>query len=301
MTTGTPRIALETTLLLHGVPREAAMPLAAALRGIVRENGAEAALVGVIRGEPTVGVSDEQLQGMLDEVAAAGADGVGVPKLNTSNIGVAMHRGLTGATTVSTTMEIAAARGVMTFATGGLGGVHKGYGVTLDISADLAAFTRFPVAVVTAGVKSILDVAATREALEALGVPVIGFRTDWFPAFYLRKTDPLIAVDARFDDAAELGRFARREIHRTGRGMVIVNPIPEGQEIAPAQWDQWLSTSMKRALAAGVMGRAVTPFVLKTLHEVSEGVTLRANVDLVKSNAAVAAQVARAMLAERAG
>lgn len=283
---------------MHGVPRASALPLAAELSRIVRDGGAVPALVGVVSGRAVVGMSDRELQEMLDASSTA----AGVPKLNTANVGVAMHRGWSGATTVSTTMELASAAGVRVFATGGLGGVHEGVAESLDISSDLAAFTRFPVAVVTAGVKSILNVAATREALETLGIPVIGYRTDDFPAFYLRKTDPPLKVDARFDDIGDLALYVRSELIRSGRGIVIANPIPAEHELPVAEWNTWLAEARRLAAAAGASGRGVTPAVLGRLHEVSGGRTLAANIELVKHNAMVAAQLAAAMVAPaRAG
>jgi pseudouridine-5'-phosphate glycosidase len=220
-----------------------------------------------------------------------------VEKANTANLGAAVFRGLWAATTVATTMELAAAAGVRVFATGGIGGVHRGYGEHLDISSDLAAFTRFPVAVVTSGVKSLLDVRATREALETLGVPVVGYRTDRFPAFYLR--DGGCGVDARFDDAAELARFAASEMARTGRGLVIAYPIPAEAELDPEAWRGWLAEAAARAEAEGVTGRAVTPRVLALLNEVSSGATLAANLALVRSDAALAGRLAAAMVGSR--
>ena len=273
-------VALETTLIAHGVPRAQARPLQDDLAQIVRAEGAEPALVGVVAGRPTVGMSDAELDAML------GADHV--PKLNTSNLGLAIHRGWTGATTVSATMEIAGAAGVRVFATGGIGGVHFGYGQRLDISADLAALARFPVGVVCSGVKSIIDVASTREALESLGVPVVGFRTDAFPAFYLRSSDA--GVDARFDDERELGAFVHAELERTGRGVLIANPIPEPDELAPDDFAAWLERA--RADTRDAHGRDVSPRLLATLHELSGGATLRANLALVRSNARLAGRLA---------
>jgi len=152
-------VALETTLLVHGVPKDAAMPLHRELGAILREHHINPALVGVVDGAPTVGMTDEELERLLAQE--------GVPKANTSNLGVSLHRGSSAATTVSVTMELAHAAGISVFATGGIGGVHTGFGSHLDISSDLAAFTRFPLAVIASGVKSILDVASTREALES--------------------------------------------------------------------------------------------------------------------------------------
>ncbi len=281
---GAGAVALETTLLIHGVPRSESLGLASRLFEAVRAGGAEPALVGVVAGVPTAGMTDAELRTLLD------ADDV--PKANTANLGVLMHRGSHAATTVSATMEIAAAAGLMWFATGGLGGVHKGFGERLDISSDLAAFTRFPVAVVTSGVKSILDVESTREALETLGVTVVGFRTDSFPAFYRRVSAGEAGVDARFDDERELAAFVRAEMARTGRGIVVANPIPAEHEIGEREWACWIGEADWRAAAAGVAGRGVTPFILGALHEVSGGATLRANLALVESNAALAGRLA---------
>lgn len=273
-------VALETTLLCHGVPKEAARPLAEELEAIVRRAGGVPALVGVVAGVPTVGLTGEELSLLLDSGS--------VEKVNSANIGLAIHGRRHAATTVSATMELAAAAGVQVFATGGLGGVHRGYGQHFDVSSDLAALTRFPVAVVTSGVKSLLDVIATREALETLGVPVVGFRTDRFPAFYLR--DGGTGVDAKFDHVDRLASFVRFELARTGRGVVVANPIPASEQIASLEWDGWLAEATARAGEAH--GRDVTPRVLALLHEISGGRTLRANLALVKNNAALAGEVA---------
>lgn len=275
-------VALETTLLLHGVPRTGAAQLARSLQEIVRTHGASPTLIALFRGQAIVGLSDAELAELLSAAS--------VPKANTANLGVLMHRGQHAATTVSTTMELAASAGVRVFATGGLGGVHRGCAEHFDVSSDLAALTRFPVAVVSSGVKSILDVVATREALETLGVPVVGFRTDRFPAFYQRES--AAGVDARFDDAGDLAAFVRMEMARSGRGVLVVNPVPAAHEIDAGKWRSWLDLAMDRARAMGVTGRDLTPTLLAAVHELSGGETLRANVELVKSNAALAAQIA---------
>ena len=223
-----------------------------------------------------------------------------VRKVNTANLGAAMHRGVCAATTVSTTMELAAGAGVSVFATGGIGGVHPtapGQPSRMDISADLYALTRFPVAVVTSGVKSILDIAATREVLETLGVPVVGFGTDVFPAFYLREPEQagVGRVDERFDAVADLAAYVRHELARTRRGIVVCNPIPREHELSAADWRRWHTEAAKRA-GKSVEGRDVTPALLGALHEVSGGATLKANVELVVNNAALAGKLARAMV-----
>jgi pseudouridine-5'-phosphate glycosidase len=278
-------VALETTLLLHGVPRGEGAPLARELDEILTHEGSAAAFVGVHAGVATVGLTTTELAALLD------ADRV--PKANTSNLGVFLHRRQHAATTVATTMELAHAAGLRVFATGGLGGVHKGYAHHLDISADLGAFTRFPVAVVSSGVKGLLDVAATRELLESLGVPVVAFRTDRFPAFYLR--DGGVGVDATFESEDELASFLDHELDRTGRGVVVANPIPAPDEIPASQWEAWLARAIEQAQANGIEGRDATPFVLGALHRLSDGRTLRANLSLVRSNTALAGRLAARM------
>jgi pseudouridine-5'-phosphate glycosidase len=290
-TRGTPAVALETTLLVHGVPRASALPLFESLSEVVREAGAVPALIGVIGGRPTVGVTAEELSMLLDEAH----DGAGVAKANTANLGALCHHGSHAATTVSATMELAAKAGVRVFATGGLGGVHKEYGARLDISADLTALARLPVAVVASGVKSLLDVAATREALETLGVPVVGVGTRRFPAFYLRELAGVNDCDARFDGAGELAAFVRSELVRREAGVVLANPVPASAALEPEAFDAWLGEAERRAEAAGARGRDATPAVLAALHEISGGATLEANLALVRDNARVAAEVAAAM------
>lgn len=257
------------------------MPLARELAAICTANGAEPALVGVYNGRAVAGISDAQLEEML-----ATRD---VPKANSSNLGALMHRKSHASTTVAATMEIAAGAGIRVFATGGIGGVHKEFSRHLDISADLLALTRFPVAVVASGVKSILDVLATRELLETLGVPVIGYQTSDFPAFYLRSSGA--GVDARFDEVGELAGFVRAELDRTGRGILVVNPIPVSSELDAGQFKEWLRTS-EESVRGGALGRDATPAMLAKLHELSGGRTLRANLDLIRSNTALGARIA---------
>jgi pseudouridylate synthase len=278
---GPGHVALETTLLAHGVPKGHGLPLARELADIITRAGAQPAIIGLHRGHPTVGLSWDELSEMLAAPKIA--------KANSANLGVLIHRRAHAATTVSTTMELAAAAGIRLFATGGLGGVHRNYAARLDISSDLAALARFPVAVVCSGVKSLLDVASTREALETLGVPVVGFRTDTFPAFYLRESEA--GLDARFDDPADLSDFIHAELARSGRGIVVANPVPESDQIEPSQWNQWLAKAQARTTATG---RDVTPAILAALHEVSSGATLRTNLALVRSNAELAARLCRA-------
>jgi pseudouridine-5'-phosphate glycosidase len=279
-------VALETTLLLHGVPKQDAAPLARELSKIVQDRGAAPGLIGVLAGQPIAGLTTQELETLLEAQK--------VQKANTANLGALIHAKQHAATTVSTTMELAAHAGIRLFATGGIGGVHTNYAQHLDISADLLALTRFPVAVVASGVKSILDVPATRELLETLGVPVIGFATDAFPAFYLRETNPPLPVDARFDSPKDLAAFVAAELARTNRAILIANPIPPEHEINPRDWDRWLAAAT-HAAAQNIRGRDLTPFLLDHLHRLSSGATLRANIALIKSNTALAADLCRLM------
>lgn len=279
-----PAVALETTILVHGVPRPDAPALADTLAKAVRESGAHPATVGIVAGRPTVGLTDDELRQLLDAEQ--------VEKVNAANLGVILHRRVHGATTVSTTIELAARAGVRVMATGGIGGVHRGFATTLDISADLGAIAHTPVAVVTSGVKSLLDLRATRELLETLGVPVVGFRTDTFPAFYVRETD--LPLDARFEDPADLAAYAGAELARTGRGVVIANPCPPQHAMAPDAWDDLLRRA--ETAAPPRQGREVTPALLSQLHRLSGGASLRANVALAEANARLAGQVAAAMV-----
>ncbi|MBO6513776.1 MAG: pseudouridine-5'-phosphate glycosidase [Phycisphaerales bacterium] len=275
-------VALETTLLVHGVPTDSSLSLNDELSAIVSDQHASPTLIGVLNGTPTIGMNPDELRIMLEHDQ--------VMKANTANLGVALHTKAHAATTVSTTMELAATAGIKVFATGGIGGVHKGYDKHLDISSDLAAFTRFPVAVVTSGVKSILDVVSTREALESLGILVVGYQTDSFPAFYLRESEA--GVDVRIDDPDELASLVDAELERTARGIVIANPIPSEHELDLESWNTWLSAASAHANSIGATGRSATPAILGKLHEVSNGATLRANIELVKSNAKLAGMIA---------
>lgn len=278
-------VALETTLLVHGVPHEESWGLYTQLVETLGRHKINAALTGIVEGSPIVGMTEDEFDALL-----AAED---LPKVNTSNLGVHAHFKRSGATTVSATMELAHHAGVAIFATGGIGGVHKSYGTKLDVSSDLTALARFPVAVISSGVKSILDVQATREAMETLGVPVVGYRTDVFPAFYTRSSDA--GVDARFDDAGELAEFIEYERSRTGRGVLIANPIPEAHEIEAETFNEWNRRVLEEIESRGVHGRAITPTMLALHHEFSGGKTLSANIALMKSNADLAGAIASAM------
>lgn len=280
-----PAVALETTLLIHGLPADQANTVHSRLTSEITRQGAHPALVGLVRGVPTVGMTDEELRHLLAQKS--------VPKVNTSNLGHAIYTRASGATTVSTTMELAEKAGVRVFATGGIGGVHAGYNQHLDISADLFALTRHRVAVVASGCKNILDIAATRELLETLGVPVVGYQTTEFPAFYQR--DSGLPVDARFDDPNELADFLAFELARSGRGVLVANPIPQEAEIPHAQWDEWLSKARSLPSVTQSAGRDATPALLAEVHRLSDGQTIDANIELICSNARLAGILAAAL------
>lgn len=280
-----PAVALETTILVHGLPKDSALETAALFESDIANAGANAALIGVVSGVPTVGMNRQELETLINADTVA--------KLNTANLGYAMHKGLHGATTVSTTVELAERAGIRVFATGGIGGVHTGYDKRPDISADLGALARHRVAVVTSGCKNILDLAATRELLETLGVPVIGYQTDVFPAFYQRETD--LPVDARFDDAKELADYLSFELTRNARGVVVANPIPATSEIPQQEWEEWLSKARSLPSVMESKGRDATPAVLAEVHRLSDGRTIEANIALARSNATVAGLIAENM------
>jgi len=279
------RVALETTVFVHGLPRDEAGSTLERMEAAIVDAGAVPVLVGGVGGRATAGIGRQGLDVLL------GAERV--EKVNSANLGVVLARGSHGATTVSATAEIGASAGVRVLATGGIGGVHRDAGRRLDISADLVAISRLPVAVVASGAKSILDVVATRELLETLGVPVVGFGTDEFPAFYTRSVPgERVGLDARFDDAAELAGFVRSELARTGRGMVIADPVPEASEIDPERLARWMKRAERETRGDGARGAALTPTLLSRLHEASGGETVRANIELLVANASLAGRIA---------
>ena len=283
---GRPVVALETTLITHGLPSPDGLHTARALEDIVRENGATPATIGILDGCVHVGLTG----GELEALAEAGD----VTKTNPSNFGAVIASGKPGSTTVAATMMAAHANGIAVFATGGIGGVHRGVEQSGDVSSDLIALSRIPIAVVSAGAKAILDLPRTVERLETLGVPVIGLETDDFPAFYRRASG--LRVDARVDSIG--GLAAAIEAHLTlgfGSGVLVANPIPVQDEIPRDVYETALRTALAAADARSLTGREVTPFLLERLHELTGGATLRANVALLRHNARVASQLAVAL------
>jgi pseudouridine-5'-phosphate glycosidase len=277
-------VALESTILAHGLPRGDNRRIAEEIEGTVRDVGAVPATIAVLDGVVHVGLTSEQLDRLCFEDDVA--------KLSIRDVGVAIGLRLTGATTVASTSALAHRAGIRVFATGGLGGVHRGASETFDISADLGVLARTPVLVVCAGVKSILDVAGTLETLEALSVPVIAYRTTAFPGFYL--ADSGHPAPWRVESAAEAAAVAhaRRVLGTDSAGVVLANPLPEGRQVDPGLHDRLVAEGLALLAREGVRGKDVTPRLLEFFHESSGGESLRANVELVLANAALAGEVA---------
>lgn len=285
LATGHPVVALESTIISHGLPWPENQSVALAVEAAVRERGAIPATVGLDRGRIVIGMD----RAMITRFARDG----NARKVSRRDLAVCLALRVPGATTVAGTMICAAAAGIRVFATGGIGGVHRGAEETLDISADLEELARTPVAVVCAGAKSILDLPKTLEYLETRGVPVLGYRTDEFPAFHCRESG--LAVDARLDEPEAVAAFLRMRDHLgLGGGEIIANPIPSADGIVREELDAWLAHAFREAALAGIRGKELTPFLLTRLGEASGGRTVEANRALVLHNAGVAGDVARA-------
>jgi len=284
---GRPVVALESTIIAHGLPRPDNLRVARRVEQRVRDAGAVPATIGMIGGELVVGLDDAQLTRL-----AAGDE---VAKLSVRDLATAAAAGVDGATTVASTSAVAAAAGIRVFATGGLGGVHRDAGTTFDESADLVTLARTPIAVVCAGVKSILDVGATLERLETLGVAVVGFRSRRFPGFYL--TDSGFDLDWSVESAAEAARIVRAAAaHGMHRGAVVIaNPLPVDEQLDPELHDRVLASGLSTMERAGVTGKAVTPFLLAHFHAETRGRSLDVNVRIILRNAALAGEIAAAL------
>ncbi|MEO6881316.1 MAG: pseudouridine-5'-phosphate glycosidase [Mycobacteriaceae bacterium] len=278
-------VALESTLLAHGLPRPGNLATARQLEAVVREQGAVPATIAVLDGVARVGLGAAELERVCGDDTLA--------KLSTRDLPVVLGTGGSGATTVASTAVLAQAAGVRVFATGGLGGVHRGASASFDESADLTTLSRTRIVVVCAGVKSILDVPATLERLESLSVTVVGYRTHTFPGFYV--TDSGSVVHHRCEDPAELARVFAAGQGLSCAALVVANPLPAELAMDPAEHDAAITEALGAADVAGVSGKEITPFVLDHLHTTSNGRTREVNVTLVLRNAALAAQVAVAL------
>jgi pseudouridine-5'-phosphate glycosidase len=287
LATGRAVVALESTLLAHGLPRPDNRAAADQVEAAVRAGGAVPATVAVLDGVPHVGLTAEQ----VDRVCAD----PDLAKLGVRDLAVAAALGLSGATTVSSTALLAARAGIGVFATGGLGGVHRQSADTFDESADLVALARTSLVVVCAGVKSILDVPATLERLESLSVTVVGYGTTTFPGFYVADSGSPLDWSVGTPEQAAAVFAARREL--APGAVVVANPLPADEQLDPALHDRVIAGALAAADEAGVTGKAVTPFVLDHLHRASEGATLAVNVRLVLRNAELAGRIAAALAA----
>ncbi len=279
-------VALETTVVTHGLPHPRGLQVARDMEAAVVAAGAVPATIGVLDGTIRVGLTPAE----LDRLAAT----PGVPKLNLSNLATALAAGGAGSTTVAATMLAAHHAGVGVFATGGIGGVHRGASETDDVSSDLTALARFPVSVVCSGAKSILDLPRTVERLETLGVPVYGYRCDDFPAFWRRSSG--LRLDQRFDDMARLAEAIRaHHALGTGTGIVVANPVPEADELEEDAYRRALDGALAKLASEGIRGRAVTPYLLESMQRMTGGKVVDANVALLGSNARVAGELAVAL------
>lgn len=281
-----PVVALETTLVTHGLPHPEGLEVAAGLEQIVRREGAVPATIAILEGRARIGVGAETLQQLAD---------AGARKVNLGNLAAVLASGRAGSTTVAATMALAHRAGIGVFATGGIGGIHRGVSDSGDVSSDLTALARYPLAVVCAGAKALLDLPKTVEALETVGVPILGYRTDEFPAFYRRESG--LRVDLRCDSVEQLAKVVAThfELDRNPTGVLVANPIPRQFEMAKEVYEEALAQAFQSLADDPVQGRDVTPFLLDKLDRFSAGKSVSANRALLENNALLAAQLASAL------
>lgn len=290
---GRPVVALESTIISHGMPYPQNVETALKVEQVVREHGAVPATIAVLAGRLKAGLTPEEIEYL-------GKTGVGVTKASRRDLPILLSKAMDGATTVTTTMMVAHMAGIQVFATGGIGGVHRGAEVTMDISADLEELAHTPVLVVCAGAKAILNLSLTLEYLETHGVPVIGYGTEELPAFYSRHSG--LHVDYRLDTPDEVAAafFAQRELGLSG-GMLVTNPIPEPFALDGDAINDAIEEALRRCRKQGIMGKETTPFLLAEVKKLTGGSSLNANIQLVYHNAEVAAQTAAALVTLKRG
>ena len=281
---GSPVVALESTLIAHGLPYPDNLELAHEAEKLVRREGGVPATIGVVDGVPKVGLGSQELELMATDE--------GVAKLSARDIPMAVLKKGHGATTVAGTAHLAARAGIKLFATGGLGGVHREARDSWDVSADLSALSHTPVAVVCSGVKSILDVPATLEHLETLGVPVVGFRTKCFPGFYLTDSGSTLDWDVEDEEEAAQLIASLRKLGPEGSGLVVANPVPWEEQLDPKLHDWVLKEGLGELEHQGIHGKSVTPFLLDRFQRETKGESLRVNKQIVRNNARLAARIA---------
>jgi pseudouridine-5'-phosphate glycosidase len=285
LSSGTPIVALESTIISHGLPRPSNLVVAQEVEEIVRAHGATPATIAILNGVVHIGLEPEQ----LSEIANRDD----ISKASIRDLAMISALGLSAATTVAATSHIANLAGITVFATGGLGGVHRGAQESYDESADLGALGKLDIAIVCAGVKSILDVGATLERLESLSIGLVGYKTNAFPGFYL--TDSGFTLEHRVESATEIAAIikARRELKTNSTSLVIANPVKE--EMDRTRHDAILASGLAGASAQGISGKDVTPFLLEHFHTASQGESLKVNIEIIKSNSALAADIAVAL------
>lgn len=290
LASGTPVVALESTIISHGLPRPGNLDAARSFEAILAGQGVTAATIALIDGVPKIGLTPGELERIATDES--------VVKVSSRDIGIAMARKVTGGTTVAATSVLAARSGVRVFVTGGLGGVHRGAAETFDESADLTVLSRTPVTVVSAGVKSILDIPATLERLETLSVAVVGFGTSRFPAFWL--SDSGCDLDWRVDSAAEIADImAARDAFGDTSALLVANPLPAALQLDPGVLDDALSEALAVAATEGVRGKAVSPFLLDRIQQVTGGASVGVNLQIARGNIELAGNIATSW-AERA-
>ncbi len=285
-----PVVALESTIISHGMPYPKNVETALTVEKIIREHGAVPATIAIIQGKMTVGCTPEQIEYL-------GKRGLDVPKASRRDLPVLLSRGMDGATTVTTTMIAASLAGIRVFATGGIGGVHRGAEVTMDISADLEELAQTPVLVVCAGCKSILDIGLTLEYLETKGVPVLGYQTEEMPAFY--TTHSGFKVDYKMEGPEDVARaFAAKLACGLKGGMLLANPIPPAYAMDLDYINANIDAAIQECNEKGIKGKNITPFLLDKIQKLTGGKSLEANIQLVYNNVAVGSEVAKALCRE---
>ncbi len=281
---GRPVVALESTIISHGLPRPGNLDAATEFEAILTGQGVTAATIALVDGVPKIGLAPNELERIAADKSAV--------KISSRDIAVAVARKVTGGTTVAATSVLAARAGIRVFATGGLGGVHRGASETFDESADLTVLSRTPITVVSAGVKSILDIPATLERLETLGVAVVGYRTSRFPAFWL--SDSGCDLDWRADSPEEIADIiAAREAFGERAALLVANPLPPGRQLDPEVLSGALEAALVAAAEAGIRGKAVSPFLLDRIQQVTAGASAAVNLDIARGNIDLAARISQ--------
>lgn len=290
LTSGAPVVALESTIISHGFPRPRNLEAAHRFEALLRTVGVTPATIAVIDGEPRVGLTDEDLERLaMDE---------SVVKVSSRDLGIAMVQGRTGATTVAATSMLAARSGIRVFATGGLGGVHRDANITFDESADLTVLSRTPITVVAAGVKSILDIPATLERLETLGIGVVGYRTKAFPGFWV--SDSGERLDWSVDGPEQVAEIMRaRDRIGDSAALLVANPLPKERQLDPALHSKALSEALEAVERAGIRGKDVSPFLLDHIRRSTDEASLDVNIDIASGNVTVAGDIAKSWAALR--